>query len=74
MPKPRFETALQKLETIVEELEGSDLALDEALKKFEEGIKLSKICQRQLNETEQKVAALIDEAQEERMADNQRSD
>lgn len=65
MPKQRFEEALQKLEDIVEELEGNELPLEEALKKFEEGIKLSKVCQRKLNETERKITTLIEDTQNE---------
>ena len=64
MPKQRFEDALRKLEDIVEELEGSEPSLEDALKKFEEGIKLSKFCQRKLNETERKIDTLLEDAKE----------
>ena len=63
MPKQRFEEALEQLEAIVDQLEGGDLSLEEALKKFEEGIKLSRFCQRKLNETEQKITTLLTETE-----------
>ncbi|NVK21290.1 MAG: exodeoxyribonuclease VII small subunit [Kangiellaceae bacterium] len=66
-----FESQLEELETIVEQLEDGDLPLDEALKVFEQGVKLSRQCQQLLAEAEQKVTILMDgqeqpfEAQEE---------
>jgi len=51
MAKQTFENAMKRLETIVQELESGDLVLDEALKKFQEGVKLSKFCSRKLDET-----------------------
>jgi exodeoxyribonuclease VII small subunit len=50
---------MKRLETIVQELESGDLVLDEALKKFQEGVKLSKFCSRKLDETEKKVSVLL---------------
>ena len=44
MEEINFEEAMKKLEQITAELEKGDLSLDEAVKKFEEGIKLSKEC------------------------------
>jgi exodeoxyribonuclease VII small subunit len=55
----KFEDALARLETIVTELEKGDLPLDESLKIFEEGIKLSKTCLKMLDEAERKVEILI---------------
>ncbi|MHC9509691.1 exodeoxyribonuclease VII small subunit [Kangiella sp. M94] len=55
-----FESQLQELETIVEQLEGGELPLDEALKVFEKGVKLSRQCQQLLSEAEQKVTILMD--------------
>ncbi len=55
----RFEQAMARLETIVTELERGDLPLDESLKIFEEGIKLSKSCLKMLDEAERKVEILI---------------
>ena len=55
-----FESQLEELETIVEQLEDGDLPLDEALKIFEKGVKLSRQCQQLLAEAEQKVTILMD--------------
>jgi exodeoxyribonuclease VII small subunit len=49
MTEPKFEKDLEKLEAIVEALEAGELSLDDALKKFEEGIKLYKRCERALS-------------------------
>ncbi len=54
-----FEKSLESLELLVEEMEGGDLSLDEALKSFEKGIKLTQECQQALDEAEQKVAILL---------------
>ncbi|MBW2035894.1 MAG: exodeoxyribonuclease VII small subunit [Deltaproteobacteria bacterium] len=59
MAKQTFESAMKRLEEIVNELEGGDLTLDQALKKFEEGVKLSKFCMNKLDETEKKVSILL---------------
>jgi exodeoxyribonuclease VII small subunit len=55
----KFEDALARLETIATELERGDLPLDESLKIFEEGIRLSKTCLKMLDEAEKKVEILI---------------
>lgn len=55
----KFEDAMARLETIVSELERGDLPLDESLKIFEEGIKLSKTCLKMLDDAERKVEILI---------------
>jgi exodeoxyribonuclease VII small subunit len=57
--KQTFEQALKSLEQIVKNLEAGDLPLEEALKKFEEGVKLSKFCSRKLDETEKKITILM---------------
>lgn len=59
MKNKSFEEAMQQLESIVHELETGDLSLEIALKKFGEGVKLSKLCSRKLDETEKKVSILI---------------
>jgi len=59
MAKLTFENAMKRLERIVEELETGELGLDEALKKFEEGIKLSRFCTKKLDESEKKVSLLL---------------
>ena len=53
---------MKKLEKIVEELETGDLPLEKSLKKFEEGIDLSKFCSRKLEETEAKITRLMADA------------
>jgi len=50
---------MKRLEAIVQEIESGDLTLDEALKKFQEGVKLSKFCSNKLDETEKKVSILL---------------
>lgn len=62
MAKKSFEQSLKDLETIVAELENSDLPIEKALKHFEDGIKLFKYCSAKLDETEQKITALIQDA------------
>ncbi len=57
--KEKFEEALQKLETIVARMEEGDLPLEEALKAFEEGVRLAKFCTTKLDEAERKVEKLI---------------
>ena len=57
-----LEKALTDLEEIVEELESGDLPLEKAMKKFEEGIKLTRNCQAALKDAEQKVAILLESA------------
>lgn len=54
----KFEDALTRLEEIVEKLEEGDLPLEESLSAFEEGIKLSRVCAKLLNEAERKVEIL----------------
>ena len=54
-----FEEALEKLSALVEKMESGDLSLEESLKIFEEGIKLSKDCQNALSDAEKKVQALL---------------
>lgn len=55
----KFEKALSRLETIVTELETGDLSLDDSLRIFEEGVKLSKTCLKMLDEAERKVEILV---------------
>jgi exodeoxyribonuclease VII small subunit len=55
MAELKFEEALKKLETIVEGLEEGKISLEDSLKKYEEGIKLSKFCTEKLEEAEKKI-------------------
>jgi exodeoxyribonuclease VII small subunit len=54
-----FEKALEKLEKIVGELETGDLPLDSSLKKYEEGIKLARACQQELEKAKAKIETLV---------------
>jgi exodeoxyribonuclease VII small subunit len=56
-----FEQALDQLENLVEAMEGGDLSLEDSLKAFEQGIKLSRECQTALSTAEQKVQLLLEE-------------
>ena len=58
MAEPSFEKALDNLEKIVEKLEDGDLTLDETIKKFEEGVKLARLCEKKLSAAQKKVSLL----------------
>ena len=58
MAEQNFEKALERLEKIVGELEGGELSLDEALKHYEEGIKLVQLCSKKLDTAQKKVEIL----------------
>jgi len=60
--KINLEKSLADLEALVEELESGDLPLEQAMKKFEQGIKLTRGCQSALKEAEQKVEILLKSA------------
>ena len=60
--KTNLEKSLADLETLVEELEAGDLPLEDAMKKFEKGIKLTRNAQAALKEAEQKVEILLKSA------------
>lgn len=57
-----LEKSLSQLEDLVEELESGDLPLEKAMKKFEQGIRLTRGCQTALKEAEQKVEILLKSA------------
>ncbi len=57
-----LEKSLADLEALVEELESGDLPLEKAMKKFEDGIKLTRACQTALKDAEQKVEILVQSA------------
>lgn len=54
-----FESSMKELEEVVQELEKGDLSLDEAILKFEKGIKLSKECNKRLDGAEKKINILL---------------
>ncbi len=64
-----LEKALTDLENLVEELESGDLPLEKAMQKFEEGIKLTRSCQKALKDAEQKVEILLKSAGGESLED-----
>ncbi len=58
--KPQgFEKSLERLETVVEEMEGGDLSLEDMIKRFEEGQKLIGFCSKKLDEVERKIEMLV---------------
>jgi exodeoxyribonuclease VII small subunit len=59
MAKEKFEDTLRKLEELLRKMEGGDLALEESLKAFEEGIRLSRLCTERLDEAERRVEILL---------------
>jgi len=54
----KFEKALERLEKIVEELEAGGITLEDALKKYEEGVRLSRACSEKLSQAEKKIQIL----------------
>ena len=58
MAEIKFEKAMNRIEQIVEELEKGELDIDKSLEIFEEGIKMSRVCSKKLNEAEQKIEKL----------------
>lgn len=59
MATVKFEEALSRLETIVAELERGELPLEDSMRIFEEGIKLSKVCLKMLDDAERRVEILV---------------
>lgn len=58
--KIKFETALKRLEEIVEKLESGETELEESIKLFEEGVELINYCNQKLNETKKKIEMLVE--------------
>lgn len=69
--KKNFEGTLDKLEKIVNELEGSEVSLDQSIKKFEKGIELYNECRDFLADAEQKIKVLTDSLKEEEYSENE---
>ncbi len=64
MPKAKkidFEASLGQLEQLVEQMEDGELSLEESLKAFEQGVKLTRECQQALKQAEQKVQLLMEQ-------------
>ena len=57
-----FEAAVARLEEIIEDLEDKDMPLNKALAEYEEGVKLSKFCSNKLEQAEEKIEIIKDEA------------
>ncbi len=57
--EPSFEEALKALEGIVSRLESGEANLDESIRLFEEGMRLSAICQKRLDEADRKIETLL---------------
>lgn len=55
----KFETALEELEQVVEQLESGELNLEDSLSAFEKGVGLVKFCNQKLNEVEKKIELLV---------------
>ena len=55
-----YDTSLKKFEKIVSDLENGDLPLEESIKTFEEGVKLTKHCQNLLSKAELKIQKLVE--------------
>jgi len=58
-PNKNFESALQDLEQVVEQLESGELTLEDSLAAFEKGVGIVKYCNQKLNEVEKKVEVLV---------------
>ncbi|MDP8219431.1 MAG: exodeoxyribonuclease VII small subunit [Candidatus Theseobacter exili] len=63
MAEMTFEKALEKLETIVNDMDSEDVSLDASLKKFEEGIKMVRFCKEKLEKAEKKIEILMKDAE-----------
>ncbi len=61
MKEENFETKMEELEKIVTELENGDLNLDESVKKFETGMKISKECSKILENAEKRITILLND-------------
>jgi len=59
----KFEDAMKKLESIVEKMEKGDMSLNESLKMFEEGVKLTRFCSQELHKAEKRVELLSRDAE-----------
>jgi len=69
MAKKTFEMAMKQLEQIVQELETGDMPLEKAIKKFEEGIQISKYCSEKLDESEKRITLLMRDSDGEKVSE-----
>lgn len=56
-----FEQSLAELETLVQKMESGDMSLEASLKAFEQGVRLTRDCQKALTDAEQKVQKLLEQ-------------
>ena len=66
--EPGFEGAVARLEEIVQELEGAEISLDDAIARFEEGVRLAKRCRELLARAEARIVELTGKGTEEPLA------
>ena len=64
MKEENFETKMEELEKIVEELEKGELSLDDSVSKFEQGMKISQECNKMLEKAEKKITILLNKDNE----------
>ncbi|MBE4326881.1 exodeoxyribonuclease VII small subunit [Vibrio parahaemolyticus] len=64
-----FEATIEELDSLVDQLENGDLALDDALRKFERGVALARAGQTKLSDAEQRVSILLSEDDEAPLSD-----
>ena len=69
MATKTFETAMKQLEQIVQDLETGDMPLEKAIKKFEEGIQISKYCSEKLDESEKRITLLMRDSDGEKVSE-----
>ncbi len=69
MAKKNFEMAMKQLEQIVQDLETGDMPLEKAIKKFEEGIQISKYCSEKLDASEKKITLLMRDSDGEKISE-----
>lgn len=69
--KQSFEESMKELEQIAKELESDDLSLEESIKKFEKGMKLSKECKETLDNAEKKITILINDEEKDFIPSNE---
>jgi exodeoxyribonuclease VII small subunit len=67
--EPSFELALSELEQIVQKLEKGELPLEDSLRLYEEGIRLSRLCHGKLEEAEGRIEVLMKDARGEALKD-----
>jgi len=66
---PSFEQALQQLEQIVQKLEKGELPLEDSLRLYEDGVRLSRLCHAKLEEAEGRIEVLLKDARGEPVLD-----